>query len=202
MTTIGTADELAAPLGSVEVGHLVFLRGASHLTIGADGSMDELFRARFDGKVPDVGVEDGTVAVRYRPSLRPTRTEITLSGRIPWDIEGRWGMSHVVVDLEDLELVGLEISGGCSHAELRLSRPGRAVRVRFGGGASHVELIRPAGVPVGVHIGGGASKLALDDVRLGSVGGKTDWRSPDYDEAAARYDIEIGAGASRVTVRT
>jgi hypothetical protein len=202
MTTTGTVDELAASLGSVDVGHLVFLRGASHLTIGVDGSMDELYRARFDGKVPDIAVEGGTVAVRYRPSLHPTRGEITLSGRIPWDIEGRWGMSHVVADLEDLELLGLEISAGCSHVEMRLPRPRRAVRVRIGGGASQVELIRPTGVPVGVHIGGGASKLALDDFHLGSVGGGTDWRSPDYDEAAARYDLEIGAGASQVTVRT
>jgi hypothetical protein len=202
MTTIGTADELTAPLGSANVGHLVFLRGASHLTIGVDGSMDELYRARFDGKMPDVVVDEGTVEVRYRPSLHPTRGEITLSGRIPWDIEGRWGMSHVVADLEDLELTGLRISGGCSDIEMRLPRPRRAVRIRIGGGASQVELIRPTGVPVGVHIGAGASNLAIDDFLLGSAGGKTDWRSPDYDETAARYDIEIGAGASRFTVRT
>jgi len=57
-------------------------------------------------------------------------------------------------------------------------------------------------VPVRVRIGGGASKLAIDDFSVGSAGGKTDWRSPDYDQAKSRYDIEIGAGASKVTVRT
>jgi hypothetical protein len=77
-----------------------------------------------------------------------------------------------------------------------------AVVVRIGGGASDVELIRPAGVPVRVRIGGGASKLAIDDFRVGAVGGKTDWRSPDYDLVEGRYDIEIGTGASKVTVRT
>jgi len=68
---------------------------------------------------------------------------------------------------------------------MRLPRPKEVVRVRIGGGASNVELIRPTVVPVRVHIGGGVSRLAIDDFRLGSAGGKTDWRSPDYEQVAA-----------------
>lgn len=202
MTTTGTARELAVPLGSVDVGHLVFTRGASNLTIGVDASMEDLYRARFDGRVPEVAVDGGTVTVRYRPSLHHTSGEITLSAQVPWDIEARWGMSHVVADLEDLEFGGLVISGGSSHIEMRLPRPRRTVGVRIGGGASDVSLLRPAGVPVRVRIGGGVSKLAIDDFRLGSGGGKIDWQGPDYDRVEARYDIEIGAGASEITVRT
>jgi len=56
-------------------------------------------------------------------------------------------------------------------------------------------------VPVRVNIGGGVSKLAIK-FRLGSAGGKTDWRSPDYEQVSGRYDVEIGAGASKVTIRT
>jgi len=111
------------------------------------------------------------------------------------------GMSHVVADLEGLELSVLEISAQASQVEVRLPRPKDEVRVRIGGGASDVEL-RPAGVPVRVHIRGGVSKLAIDEFRLGSAGGKTDWRSPDYEQVAGRYDVEIGAGASKVTIRT
>ena len=202
MTRSTTMEELAAPLGSVETGRLVFTRGVSHLTIGVDASMDDLFRARFDGKVPEVGVDGGTVSVKYRPSFHPPTGEITLSARIPWTIEARWGMSDVTADLEGLELRDLEISGGSSRLEIRLPRPGTSVPVRIGGGASNVEVIRPAGVPVRVRIGGGASKLTIDDSAIGSAGGKTDWKSPDYDSAEERYDIEIGAGASKVTVRS
>jgi hypothetical protein len=57
-------------------------------------------------------------------------------------------------------------------------------------------------VPVRVRIGSGASKLTFDDVRFSAAGGKTDWRSPGYDLVEGRYDIEIGAGASKVAVRT
>jgi hypothetical protein len=202
MTRTRSAEELAAPLGSVDMGRLVFARGVAHLTIGVDGSMEDLYRARFEGKVPDVRVDGGTVTVKYRPSFRATRGELTLSGRVPWAIKAGMGMSNVVADLEDLELTGLEISGGASRLEVKLPRPKAAVRVRIGGGTSNVELIRPASVPVRVRIGGGASKLAIDDFHVGAAGGKTDWRSPDYDLVEGRYDIEIGAGASRVTVRT
>jgi hypothetical protein len=202
MTTTRSAEELAAPLGSVDMARLVFVRGAAHLTIGVDGSMRDLYRARFEGKVPDVRVDGGTVTVKYRPSFHVTRGAITLSGRVPWAIKAGMGMSDVTADLADLELTGLEISGGASRLEVRLPRPKAVVRVRIGAGASNLELIRPADVSVRVRIGGGASRLAIDDVRVGAAGGKTDWRSPDYDLVEGRYDIEIGAGASKVTVRT
>jgi hypothetical protein len=196
------AEELAAPLGSVDLAHLVFTRGAAHLTIRVDGSMEDLYRARFEGKVPDVRVDAGTVVVTYRMSIRPTRGEIILSGLVPWVIEGAFGMSDVMADLEDLDLRSMEISGGASAIEVRLPRPNEPTRVRIGGGASDVELIRPAGVPVRVRIGSGVSNLAIDDFRVASAGGKTDWRSPDYDQVEGRYDVEIGAGASNVTIRT
>jgi hypothetical protein len=202
MTKSVTIEEFAAPLGSVEMGRLVFTRGASHLTIGVDPSMDDLFRARFDGKVPEVGVDGGTVSVKYRPSFHPPTGEITLSGRIPWTIRAHWGMSDVSADLESLELRDLKIAGGSSRLEIRLPRPDTSIPIRIGGGASSLEVIRPAGVPVRVRIGGGASKLAIDNFSVGSAGGGTDWKSPDYDSAEERYDIAIGAGASKVTVRS
>src|ERR687897_3172711 len=127
MTTTRSKEELAAPLGSVDVGRLVFTRGASHLRIRVDGSMEDLYRARFEGKVPEVRVEGGTVTVKYRPSLHPTRGEITLSGRIPWSINARAGMSDVVADLEDLELRSWEVSAGASKIQARLPHPHGAV---------------------------------------------------------------------------
>ena len=193
------AEELAAPLGAVDRGHLVFARGASHLTIRADGSMEDLYRARFEGKIPDVRVKGGTVTVKYRPSLHPTRGEVTLNGRIPWSINARFGMSGIAADLQDLDLQAWEISAGASNIEAKLAAPKGTVRIGIGAGASDVELTRPAGVPVRVHIGGGASKLAVDDFR-GS--GKLDWQSPGYGQAEGRYDIDIGGGASKITVRT
>lgn len=203
MAITRAVEQLRAPLEGVDTGYLFFSRGASHLRIGVDGSMEDLYQASFEGKVPHISVDRGTVTVTYRPSFHPPRGEITLSGRIPWAIEARMGMSDVTADLEDIELTSLEITGGTSKIALKLPRPEATVRIRIGGGASDVEVVRPTGVPVRLRTGAGTSRLAIDDLRVGSAGGKTDWRSPDYDVASdCRYDIEIGAGASKVTIRT
>jgi hypothetical protein len=199
MARTRTAEELSAPLGAVDTGRLIFAHGAAHLKIRVDSSMEDLYRARFDGKIPELRVSGGTVTVRYRLSLHPARGEFTLAGRIPWAIEAHAGMSDVAADLEDLELTSWKVSAGASHVEVRLPRPKGPVPIQIGAGASHVELIRPAGVPVRVHIGAGASKLVIDNFH-GS--GRIDWQSPDYDTLDNRYDIEIGAGASNLTVRT
>jgi len=58
-------NEFAAPLGSATNGRLEFARGADNLTIHADTSTADLYRARFEGIAPDVRAEDGTVKVDY-----------------------------------------------------------------------------------------------------------------------------------------
>jgi hypothetical protein len=139
MPGTGTAEELSAPLGAVDTGQLVFARGASHLTIWVDGATEDLYRARFQGKAPEVRFEGGTVTVKYRPSFHPPHGEITLSGRIPWTINAHGGMSDVVADLEDLDLRSWEVSAGASKVQVRLPRPKGTVPIRIGAGASHLR---------------------------------------------------------------
>ena len=202
MTTTAVKEQLAAPLGSATTGRLIFNRGASHLRIGVDASMGDLYRARFEGKLPRFEVDGGTVTVTYRLGLHPPRGEITLSGRIPWTIEGHMGLSEVDADLAGARLLDLDIGGGSSRIELRLPRPDGTVSIRIGGGASRMEVIRPADVPVSVRVGSGVSHLTVDDVMVDAAAGRTEWRSPGYDAATDRYDVRIGAGASTVTVRS
>jgi hypothetical protein len=51
-------------------------------------------------------------------------------------------------------------------------------------------------------VGGGASKLALDDQRLGAVGGETILESGSYTGATDRYEITVSGGADNVSVLT
>src|SRR5215211_2814004 len=55
-------DYFAAPLGSSSSGHLMFVSGASNVTIHADPSMEDLYRARFEGQVPIIRVQGGTIS--------------------------------------------------------------------------------------------------------------------------------------------
>ena len=56
-------DYFAAPLGSLSSGHLLFVSGTSNVTIHANPSMEDLYRARFKGQVPIVRVKGGTVCI-------------------------------------------------------------------------------------------------------------------------------------------
>ena len=51
-----------------------------------------------------------------------------------------------------------------------------------------------------MRIAGGASKLTFDEQRLGAVGGETQLASPGAERASDRYEIEIGGGASELTI--
>src|SRR5262252_6657772 len=203
-------SDFSAPLAGVSAGRLEFRRGASRVTIRGE-AMEELFRAHFDGPVPEVAVDGGTVAIRYRPLSSADwasflwtpddhRADIVLNSALPWDLEVRGGVSRLDANLSGLRLAGFEIRGGASNVELVLDEPRGIVPVRVRGGVSHVTIRRPAAVPVAASVRGGISKLALDDQRFGAVGGQTRVTTGAWRQATAGYDIEIAGGASHLTV--
>jgi hypothetical protein len=203
-------SDFSAPLADVTAGRLEFRRGASRVTIRS-AAMEELFRAHFEGHVPDVTADRGTVAIRYRP-LSPAdwasfawlmdehSADVALNASVPWELEMRGGVSRLEADLAGLQLTGFEIKGGASHLELALGEPRGIVPIRVRGGVSHVTIWRPAAVPVAASVRGGISKLALDDQRFGAIGGETRVTTGAWRDAASGYDIEIMGGASHLTV--
>lgn len=198
-------QDYSVPLNTKMYGHLQFVRGAANVTIDSEAAMEDLYRARFDGPLPEVHARDGAVTVRYPRTFHPfdwrkLAAEVVLSGSIPWQIEFRGGLSGLDADLSVLRLGSFEIVGGASGVALTLPRPSGTVSVRVTGGASDVTIHRPAGVAARVRVGRGASKLVFDDQRFGAIGGATRLQSLDYEEAVDRYDIEVSGGASKLTV--
>ena len=197
--------EVFAPLGSASSGRLMFARGATNVTLSVDPLMEELFRARFDGPLPEVHAQDGDVTIRYPRTFHPFEwrkraAEVTLNRSIPWGIEFRGGLSGLDADLSGLGLGSFEVIGGASKVAVTLPRPSGTVPVRVSGGSSNVPINRPAGVAVRVRVSGGATGLALDDQHFGAIGGETRLQTPDYEGAADRYDVEVSGGASGLTV--
>ena len=183
---------------------LVFPHGVANLTVRVDPSMTGTYQGEFYGPKPRVTEGDGVVSIDYS-QFNPfkwgrTSADVRLSPTASWAIEVRGGVSHWDSDLRTLELTAIEVRGGVNKVELRLPRPRGSSIVRVSGGASHLTLRRPAGVPARLQIGGGASKLELDTQYLGAVGGPVRLETPDYPKAQDRYDIEIGGGASRIRV--
>jgi hypothetical protein len=203
-------SEFAAPLGSLRDGRLIFASGGSRLTVRAELSMADLYRARFEGRKPRVGVEEGTVTIRYprfplfdwRYYLREHPAEVALNASIPWDIEIGDGASRLTADLRLLELRSFELSGGASRVEVTLPTPSGSVPVRFLGGASNIAIRRPEGVAARAEVRGGSTNLAFGDQHFGAIGGEVGLRSPDYDDASDRYDFVITGGANNVVIDT
>ncbi len=199
--------EASAPLQGVLAGRLEFNKGAAKVAIHGDAELGDLYRARFEGPVPDVLLNGGTVTIQQRRRFRPfdwraQSSDVTLNATVPWAISLRGGMWKLGADLRALRLESLDIAGGASDIEIWLPPPVGAVPVRVSGGASKVVLHRPAGVPVRADISGGASQMVFDGQRLGGVGGRNRLESPGFEATTDRYEVRFSGGASQVTIDT
>jgi hypothetical protein len=206
MTTTTPTDEYSAPLGAVDAGILRFADGAGNVRIRTDRDMPELFRARFEGRVPAMETSGGEVTFSYRRGTggpfgwRHSGGEIVLNAMIPWGIDVRGGVANLDADLTGIRLTSLEVRGGVSHLDVSLPDPYRDSIVRIGGGVSRLNLHRPVGAEIAVRVGGGAADIQLDGMRLGAVGGGIDWKSPQFDDADDRYEVQIGGGVSHISL--
>lgn len=201
------AEYFGAPLTNVRAGRLYFSAGvAPHVIVRGQHGIAELFHARFERPVPDVHVSGGTVSVRYRHfpfsrgfwSERPG--EILLNTTLPWTIEIWGGASKLDADLTDIDLAGLNVTGGLSKVNVMLPPPKGIVPITMTGGVSHLTLRRPRGTEIRVTVNGGAAGLSLDDSYFGAIGGETRWQTPGFVDAEDRYELMINGGASKVTL--
>ena len=134
--------------------------------------MPDLYRASFAGRPPRIRVSGGTVSLTF-PGLwhaMAARGQVILNATIPWALEIRGGAAEMDADLSAVNLSELNMTGGASRVDLRLSRPAGTIPLRIRGGASRIGIHRPGGVPVRVRVTGGLSRLSLDAQRVGSVG--------------------------------
>jgi DNA-binding MarR family transcriptional regulator len=203
--TAGRSGDVSAPLGDVGSGRLVLPSGISRLTLRADAGMAELYRARFEGPLPEVTVEGGAVTIRYPRRLwllgwRHRAAEVALNAAVPWRIALRGGASEVTAELGGLDLAGLEIEGGLWKLRLDLPAPSGVVPVRITGGSAEVTIRRPSGVAARLHLKGGAAGLTFDDQAFDAVSGDVRLQSPGYEDAPRRYDVDVSGGASKVTL--
>ncbi len=217
-------DTYSAPLGGVTRGRLVFVTGGPRLSMnvapfgpgasariimetaasrlvfeGAAGA-GQLISAHFTGPLPDCRVADGVVTIRYRRSpFSSRRARVRLNPSIPWTVEISGGITDLTGDI-GVPLAALEVSGGANHIKLDLPAPVGTAGVRVTGVVSSAALTRPSGVPVHLLVGGGVSRLRLDEHTARGVSGRRHYESGDYAGTPDRYDIEITGGASDVRI--
>ncbi len=197
--------EFTAPLGGVQCGRLEFTRGAARVSVAVDATLTELYRGEFEGGVPDIAVDGGTVSIGHKRRFLPfdwrnAKSEIWLNPAVPWEISLKGGMWKLAADFRGLELRLLDVGGGASDVEIWLPVAAGVVPVRISGGASDVRLHRPAGCALAAEVTGGASQLIFDGQRLGSIGGRNRLETPGFAAAADRYEVRLSGGASQLDI--
>ncbi len=194
-----------APLAGVRLGRLEFIKGAAKVKIAVDETLTELYRAEFDGAVPEIVVNGGTVTIGHKRHFLPfdwrvAKSEVWLNPAVPWEASLKGGMWQLAADFRGLELRSLEVGGGASDVEIWLPAPAGVVPVRISGGASHVRLHRPAGSALRAEVTGGASQLVFDRKSLGSIGGRNRLETPGFGAASDRYEVRLSGGASELDI--
>lgn len=211
MNIASTSRNLPLPTSGMANGRLVIHGGTTDLTLRVDRSLPALFRGSFEGVLPRVEENGGTVDVRYSrlgflawlfSGREETRAQIVLKGGIPWEIEIHGGLVTVDADLSGLRLERLEVHGGIRRGMIRLPDPAGTVPLRITGGASRVRILRPEGTPLSCRAEGGMAGTTFDGLRPGGLASGSIMETEDYATAADRYNLEITGGAHRLRFET
>ena len=199
----GGRSEHAAPIGELDRARLLFRSGANELLVKGSGEIDELYRARFDGPVPQIRLRDGVVSIQYKGGFQwdwRRRGDVALNERLPWDVEIAGGVNKLQGKFAGVDLRSFQHRGGLDHARLTLGRPTGEVPIRFVGGVNQVRIERPAGVHAQFKVSGGAGSVEFDHQKLGATGGPTVLETTGASGAKDRFVIELLGGGNRVEV--
>jgi DNA-binding MarR family transcriptional regulator len=198
------SSEFAAPIGGLGRARLVFRSGANELLLRGSSEFDDLYRAKFEGPVPQVRLRDGIVTVQYKGRFqwdwRSRRADVALNAGVPWDVEVVGGSNKLQGKLTSINLRSFEVTGGADHLRLTLGRPTGVVPIRLIGGANQVRFERPTGVHVQLKLSGAATGVEFDGQKIGATAGHGALETTGAGDANDRFVIEVTGGVNRITV--
>ncbi len=200
-------EPTSAPLGDLTSARFVIPSGVPALTLRAGADLTSLYRAVFEGPMPEVKTKDGVVTLRYARRLWGLAglkglADVTLNAAISWSIAIHGGGSMITAQLAGLNLADFEVESGGSMIRLELPAPHGHVPIQISGAGSDIRVVRPAGVPARVRLKGYGSACTFDDQSAAVLGSDVRLQSPDYAADAPAYDIEVSSSGSMITITT
>jgi hypothetical protein len=199
------------PLDGATSALVVVRHGAGRLTVASQVNPAFLVDGTFGGRIRkrvrrtgdrlEVTLEhEGGAWMDAMPWGRggsPLDWTVGLSRLVPLELEVRAGANQASLELSDLQIHELRVHTGASETRIALPARGR-VQARVEAGAASVRIAVPPRVAARVVVRGGLSGVHVDESRFPrSADG---YRSPDFEDAADRVDLEIQAGAAGVEV--
>lgn len=214
LTTVGSVGSNAsAAIGNLERASLDLSVGGATVTINHDSTAGQLYSAHFqvnNGERTTADLNRSTGVLRIDLSNRPFlfgpdrgRTiDLNLSDQIPWSITITGGATQETLDLSNLRVSRLSISGGAQQITLILPAASGIVPIEVNGGAATVTIHRPVGAEASLTMTGGVNDFTADGRHQSSLAGEITWQSPGYTGAANQYNIRVSGGANHVTIDT
>ncbi len=199
------------PLSGADRAEVKIEHGAGTLTLTAGAPADALLTGRFGGGLEcHTKRDEGGVEARLRPAIAawflwpwnwrgPLDWDIQFNDAVPLYLKIEAGAGRAHLDLTDLRVAALKLSTGASSTRLTLPAQAGFTRAKIEAGAAGVEITVPGGVAACVRTEGGLAAIEIDASRFPRFG--DEYRSPAYESAANKVEIEIEAGVGAVKVQ-
>jgi len=207
-----TVRSLAIPLKTAERALVRLHHGAGRLQVDGSAPARQLLDGTFGGGVEAQTQREGSIS---KVDLRVPGDSCCLGfpwysrGALDWSLglsrdvdlalDVETGASDNRLDLGLLRVTNLNLRTGASSTTVTLPASAGYTRVHVESGAASVSLRVPEGVAARVRIQSGLSGITVDASRFPRAGDV--WRSPDYDTAANKVDMDIQTGVGSVDVR-
>jgi hypothetical protein len=123
-----------------------------------------------------------------------------LNPSVPWTFKVQAPTWNTVLDLQGLDVRGIQIDSGATRVECILPPPRGVVPIDISSGVVGVQLRRRAGAAVVAEVHAGVLQLRLDGRSTGATTADFHWQSSDGAAAGDHYFVRIHSGTMRVTL--
>jgi hypothetical protein len=182
--------------------------GAGTLVVGPGAAPGSLYDGSFTGGVrQEVAREGDRLTVTLRHDTDPDRYlrlrraldwYLALGADVTVDLDISTGASRLHLNLTDLRVRSLRLRTGASDVDLTLPAHGHTT-IRIEAGAADIRIHVPPGLAASVSNRSAFAGVHIDRGRFPRVGDLH--RSPGYDAARDRAEIELEGAAASFSVR-
>jgi hypothetical protein len=196
---------VSEPLAGRRAADFALVSGATSITLRTVGLGDRLLVASTPSdasQVPKLVVNADRLELQLVATGHsgPSSVDIELNSSVRWAIRVAGGATQQTLDLAGGQVTGVDLVAGASRIDLELPHPSGTVSVQLTTGASEFSVHTPAGVLARARIGSGAGSVRVNGAEHTGVAPGAVFSPTGWDTATDRYDINVSAGVSVLTV--
>jgi hypothetical protein len=124
---------------------------------------------------------------------------LRLAPDLPMRLRLEGGAAKSTLDLAEVMVTDLVVKTGASDTRVILPRRVERCSARVEAGAAQVTIEVPEGVAAAIHSTVGLGSTSVAEQRFAKVGDGR-WRSPDFETAPYRVDIEVSGGLGSMRI--